>query len=443
MQSLKGSKKELEKVSHKRKKRTIRRSNAKLYPIYKMFSLDLLCFYSIQFLFYTITKGIDASQVLIASAFYLVSKIIMQIPSVVIADLYGHRKSLILGNFLTFLGMIFMIFVSGFESILVANIILAFGYDIKIMSETNLLYDSVSTRGGEGLYSKIDSKGSSWYYLLDGILCLIAGYLFVINNYIPVYICAIFTLISTILSFKFQDVHKKKDVGSKDINQILKEYRTDLKVSIKFIMKSRRMKSYLLFGAAFYGIIKLVATYKSELLISQGVSEQEFSTIFAIITLISGISTSYSRKFHKKFKNKTLSVLSLTFVAACLIASISARTFSNNVAIPITIACCTIFKIGEALWFVLEYKYLKNFTTENVRNKITFTYETVICIGASIMSLLGSLLLKIVNINDAFLLVSLVFLILIVVLLDYMRTRMGLRPNEYKKEDIDIDFDLD
>lgn len=34
----------------------IRRKNAKLYPIYKMFSWDLLFFYSIEFLFYTITK---------------------------------------------------------------------------------------------------------------------------------------------------------------------------------------------------------------------------------------------------------------------------------------------------------------------------------------------------------------------------------------------------
>lgn len=40
--------------------RKIKRNNAKLYPIYKMFSWDLLFFYSIQFLFYTITKKVTA-----------------------------------------------------------------------------------------------------------------------------------------------------------------------------------------------------------------------------------------------------------------------------------------------------------------------------------------------------------------------------------------------
>ena len=48
-------KKDKKKISKKR------RNNAILYPIYKMFSWDLLCYYSIEFLFLTITKGLSAS----------------------------------------------------------------------------------------------------------------------------------------------------------------------------------------------------------------------------------------------------------------------------------------------------------------------------------------------------------------------------------------------
>ena len=76
------------------------------------------------------------------------------------------------------------------------------------IAETNLLYDSVSTKGGEGLYSKLDGRGGSWYYLLDGVASLTAGYLFVINNYLPMFICLVFIIISTILSFGFKDVYK-------------------------------------------------------------------------------------------------------------------------------------------------------------------------------------------------------------------------------------------
>lgn len=83
-------------------------------------------------------------------------------------------------------------------------------------------------------------------------------------------------------------------------------------------------------------------------------------------------------------------------------------------------------------------KYLKNFTTEDMRNKITFTYEFIGGIAASIFSVLGGLLLKVLNVENSFLLVGLLSLALMVVVLDYMRTRFGLKPEEYKKEDIEF-----
>ena len=93
---------------------------------------------------------------------------------------------------------------------MIAMLFCGFGYAIKGISEGNLLYDSVATRGGDGIYTQIDSKGASAYYILDTILAVIAGYLFVINNYIPMYICLFFVILSVVLSFKFKDIYKGK-----------------------------------------------------------------------------------------------------------------------------------------------------------------------------------------------------------------------------------------
>ena len=275
----------------------IRRNNAKLYPVYKMFSWDLLFFYSIEFLFYTITKKITASEVLIINGFYLLFVILMQIPAVTITDLLGKRKSIILSNMLLIVYMLILLCFPGALSIIIADLVFALGYDMKTLAESNLLYDSVSTRGGEGIYSKLDAKGGSWYYILDGIASLIAGYLFVINNYIPMLICLGFIIISTILSFKFKDVYpvKRDKKEEKGIKVTLKEYGNDLKSSFKFILKSKRMKAFILFQIVFYSIIEIVATYNSELLINIGIPEQQFSMIFAVLTLIGGISLSLKR----------------------------------------------------------------------------------------------------------------------------------------------------
>lgn len=418
----------------------IKRNNAKIYPIYKMFSWDLLFFYSIEFLFYTITKKITAGEVLIINGFYLLFKIVMQIPAVTITDFLGKRKSIILGNVMLIIYILALIFLPGVIGIIIADAICALGYCIKTIAEANLLYDSVATKGGDGLYSKLEGKGGSWYYLLDGIASLLAGYMFVINNYAPMVICLGFIIISTILSFKFKDVYQVEQKEKENINIIktLKEYGEDLKSSFKFILKSKRMKAFILFQMIFYSIIEITDTYQGDLLTDIGVPEEQFSMIIAILTLIGGISLSLRTTIEKKFKNRTLSFISIMYIGAGIIIGVVASMATNIKIMPIILIMLTIQRISSAIWYILETKYLMNFTKEDTRNKIHFAYEFMGAIAASIFSILGGLLLNVVSVSNAFLIVGLFTFACMVVALDYMRTRFGLKPEEYKKEDIEM-----
>lgn len=417
-----------------------RRKNAKLYPIYKMFSWDLLFFYSIEFLFYTITKKVTASEVLVINGIYLLCRIIMQIPAVAITDLLGKRKSIILGNIMLIIYMLILIIVPGAIGIIIANLIFSLGYNIKTIAESNLLYDSVSTRGGEGLYSKLDAKGGSLYYILDGVASLTAGYLFVMNNYLPMFVCLGFIIISTILSFKFEDIYevkKEKNISS-GLIPTLKEYKQDLKTSFKFILKSKRMKAFILFQIVFYSLISIIDTYNGDLLTDIGIPEEQYSMIFAILNLIGGISLSLKKPIEKKFKNRTLAFISLMYIGACIVIGAISTMYADNFVIPVILVMYVIQRISTSIWYILESKYLKNFTNEDMRNKITFTYEFIGGIAASIFSILGGLLLEVASVQNAFLLVGLIALASMVVTLDYMRTRFGLKPEEYRKEDIEL-----
>lgn len=418
----------------------IRRKNAKLYPIYKMFSWDLLFFYSIEFLFYTITKKVTASEVLVINGIYLLCRIIIQIPAVAITDFFGRRKSIILGNIMLIIYMLVLMIVPGAIGIVLANLIFSLGYNIKTIAESNLLYDSVATRGGEGLYSKIDAKGGSLYYILDGIASLTAGYLFVINNYLPMFICLGFIIISTILSFRFEDIYvvKQEKNNSSGLIPTLKEYKQDLKTSFRFILKSKRMKAFILFQIVFYSLISIIDTYNGDFLTDIGVPEEQFSMIFAILILIGGISLSLKKSIEKKFKNRTLAFISLMYIGTCIAIGAISTMYTDSFIIPIILVMYAIQHISTSIWYILESKYLKNFTNEDMRNKITFTYEFIGGIAASIFSILGGLLLEVASVQNAFLLVGLIALASMVVTLDYMRTRFGLKPEEYKKEDIEL-----
>lgn len=411
-----------------------RRKNAKLFSIYKMFSWDLLFFYSIEFLFYTITKGITASEVLIINGFYLMSKIIMQLPAVVINDAVGRKNCIVIGNVALVIYILILILGKGAISIIIANLFCAIGYDLKYLSETNLLYDSVSTRGGEGLYSKIDSKGGSLYYIFDGITALISGYLFINNNYLPMILCLVCIVISTVISLMFEDIYEKPK--KKKISKTISNTLRDLKKTAKFILKSGRMKAIIIFQIVLYGTIKIIDTYRSDLLIDLGIPEEQYAVIIGILSIIGGIAVSQKRSIEKKYKNRTLTFISMSYLIGVIIVGVIASISKTNVIIPTVLLIFAIQKICSSIWFVLETKYIKNFTTEKNRSNIAFAYEIVGATSASIFSILGGILLDHTNIEYSFLIIGLISLALMVLTLDYMKTRIGLKPHQYDKKDI-------
>ena len=423
-------------MENNKKRNQARRNNAKLYPIYKIFAWDLLCYYSTEYLFLTITKGILPSQLLIVAAIYTISKVFLQIPAVIISEYLGKKKSIIIGNILVLLHSVLLILAPNFFVICIAQFICALGYDIKGICDSNLLYDSVATKGGDGLYTKLETKGGSGYYVVDAALSIMAGYLFVINEYIPMLICTICLIISVFLSLKFKDIYPVKKEKRKSIGKFIKEYKSDIITSLTFIKRSKRIKAYVLFGALFFAILRIMDTYKSNLLTDIGIGAEQYSIIRAILSLIASISVGFAKNIQTKFKNKTLTFISLSYLLSWVTIAVVSLTITNNIAIPIILVLYVVNRICDSQWYIVRRKYLNNFTEQKSRDKIAFTFELITSLAAGLAALLGSAILEMTDIRHAITLVALGGLALMIIVLDYMKSRFGLKPSQYKKEDI-------
>ena len=426
-------------AKHKTKKEETKakRQNAKIFPIYKMFSWDLLFFYSTQYLFYTNVKGITAGEILKLDAFFPLFIIFMQLPATICADLLGRRKSLIVGNVIMILYIFLLIILPGVVGIFIANIIYAFGYSLRGIQATNILYDSTATKGGEGLYAKINGKGATGYYILDGIASLTAGYLFVINGYLPMIICLAFTIIATIISTRFKDIYENK-LEENEISNKIKEYKKDFKISIKNIITSKRLRALLIFMGIFNALITITGTYKGSTLTELQVKPETFSMINAIFTFIAGIATTFQDKIHKKFRNRSFTFLAMIFITSIILIGILLYTNILNI-LPIILILLAIRSITMSNYYVLSERYAKNFSTPKTRTRISFATEFTTNIIEAIMVFFAGVLLDGTNIRFATLFIGLIFLIIFILILDYMRTRVGLKPEEYDKKDIELE----
>lgn len=409
-----------------------KKNNIKLYKIYRIFSWDLLFYYAIIYLFLTIEKGISPAQVLQFDAFYILFKFLAQIPSTLIIQKIGKRKSLILANFILSIHILIIMFSINFNMLLISQVLCAFSYVIKATCESDMLYDSLEHGEKRGVqFAKIDGKAFSRYYYIDAISAILAGFLFVVNPYIPMLLCFAILLIVFFISTKFEELYKEKG------KMRIKEEITNIRNSFKNILKSKRLKCLLIFNATFVALLKILQNLRNTVLIEIGMSEQYFGAIFAVLGIVTGIAARNQGRIHKKYRNRTLTFLSIPMAVSCLMMGVILLcNFNTTVLIILILALFTIQYAMKGPYYVLIKQYFNNFTNSEKRVRISTTNNIIENAIASLLIFAASYILDIIPTAYTLIIIGGIFIITFVLLLDYMRTKVGLRPEEYEKKEI-------
>ncbi len=419
------------------------KTNMKLFPIYKMFSWDLLFYYSISFLFLTQVKNFSAGEVVSADSFYIFFKMFVQFICIILIDKLGKKNCLIAGNILVALSVYIIIIANSFSHILISFFVMALGYSFKELCESSLLYNSIPTcEKKRNIFARIDAKGSSLWYIADGLTSIIAGFSYVINPFLPMYFCIGCSIISAIICFNFDDDNNVSDSNSNldtdnEYSIIgIKEYIKDIRYSFKFIFKSRRLRALLIFSVLFYSILNISSTLRSSLLVDLNVPAQYFGIIAAIYQTIASISSRKQEWFHNHFRNKMLAFFSMSMCLLFISAGI-VGLIGNSSSIFIILILYSIHYICKGPYHTLMDKYLNSFSTKEISSKIFSARSLLISIFSTIILQIASFILDHFSTSSSLIILGLTFFVAFILVLQYMKTRVGLKPEEYKKSDIE------
>ncbi len=411
------------------------KSNIKLYPIYKMLSWDLLFYYSIIFIFLVQIKHISPADVLLGEAFYPFFKFILLVPFTAIIERIGKRKSLIIANSANVISILCYIIAQNFTYVLIGQFFAAVAFVIKGMAETNLLYDNLPRGEGRGAqFSEIDGKSTAWYYYIDAITSVASGFLYIINGYLPLVLCLVCCIISVILSVKFKETERMNTSAISG-----KDYIKNLRHSFKYILQSKRLRYLIIFGAIFSGFLSVLISLRSGVLEEIAMPEQYFGVIFAVLGIVSGISAKNESKFHNRLRNKTLTVLAVPVaISNILIGFAVLAKPPYELLVAFILVMYFIQFVARGPFYTLIKRYLNNFTTHTIRNKISASYNLIESIARTLIALLSSILLRFTTSSGTILVIGCIVTIVLVILLDKMKTRVGLKPEEYSKAEIEF-----
>lgn len=433
---------ENQKIQDEEKLKEAKRRNVKLYPIYKMFAWDLLFYYPIYFLFLSQNKGLSASEIVLGNAFYTIFKLIFQPFVPMIVGLLGKRKSTVLGNIFVTISILYVILAKGsLKNYIIFNLIQALGYIFKNVCEASILDECITDKEKKNtIFTKYDGKGSAYWYTFEAVSAVFTGFLFVVNAYIPMYLCFIFCIIGTILSTKFEHYeHRVKIKKEKDRSKTLKE-KMDLAIQeYKFIFKSKRLRALYMFSGVLYGLLYIRASLTSSLLVEINIPDQFFGIITGIFTIFAALTTWQQHFIQKRLKNKVLTVFGLTYAWTLILSAIVIiLKLDYKFTLIVTFIMLTLQNMIKGPYYTLIKRYLNSFSDKHLSTKIYAINGIVEDVGGIIISLAVSLLLEHTTTAYTSLILGIVSLILFIIILDYMKTRIGLAPEEYDKKDIEF-----
>ena len=107
----------------------------------------------------------------------------------------------------------------------------------------------------------------------------------------------------------------------------------------------------------------------------------------------------------------------------------------NLVGIIIILSVYMIQGFVNGMYYTIIDRYLMNFTNKEIDTKIVAIYNLIRNSIRMLFGFLASFILGITTTANALTIVGIIFTIIFIVVEQYMKTRVGLKPEEYSKEE--------
>lgn len=276
----------------------------KIFPWFSGLSGDLIFFIAIDTLFLTQVKDLNASQISMISFISCLLCVLLQKVILKIIEKIGNNASIRVGAILLLFSSIFLIIGKDTWTLSLYRIFRDLSQTFMIMKNV-VLKDNLIYTKEEELFVPITTKAQTIYAVATTINAILMSYLYSVNNYFPVYISVLFSIVWIIMSFFIIDIVEVNKIKIKNKQQVEKVKLSKIIVLILIVM------------ALFAGIIN-ASQNKVKLLIQYDFSDlysaENVAIYLGFVVLISRIGRILSNmifeKVYPRLKDKLGIILS-------------------------------------------------------------------------------------------------------------------------------------
>lgn len=298
------------------------KKNIWIYYLFK-FLRQLTFFMPIYALFF-IENGLSMSQVLLISTTIVISSQIFQIPTGIFADLYGRKKSVIIGAIFNFLAIFTYSIGTNFQTFIIGAIFMGIGVSFISGAFQAIIYDSLFELNKTKEYLKVEGRSSFYYGFAMVFAGIIGGIIAEKGLRLTYYLTLIPSFLAIITLFFLYEpkTHHKKE------ENFLVHYKDAYKLTItnkKILYLIFYFGINMTFMFIFFNFLQIYFTTTFE------ISKTYMGLLYSIFLLASAISGYFAHKIEEKFGDKKALILNplLLFIGLIIVL------FTKNIFLSI------------------------------------------------------------------------------------------------------------
>ncbi len=328
------------------------------YAIFMLLEGLAISFFFGTYSLFLVEKGLSLLEVNLLNGSFMVAIFLFEIPTGVIADFFGRKKSVIIGLLVYALSFLFYFFSDNLWQFLLAEIIGAVAFTCISGALEALVVDSLNHHKYNGCFNKVFRKSEVRQL---GILvgAIIGSFADQVDLSLPWLLSSIvFAILSFLALFLFrEDYFEKPKKGQSGYLAILNEARN----SINYGLKNHRIMLISLFSATLAFIVQALNMYWPIIFKDDfGIEVKFMGFIFAGIIIFTFAGSQLSGIWLKIFKSQKKAIFFsqiITFVGilACLL------TLNLNYFLTFFL----LHEVGRGLFKPLLRTYINN----NIDNK--------------------------------------------------------------------------
>lgn len=251
--------------------------------------------------------GLNMSQIFILKSVYSIAMVATELPSGYLADVWGCRKTIILGAILGTVGILIYSISSDFYSFILAEIILGVGFSFISGADSAILYDSLKAENREDDYIKYEGQITSAGNFAEALAGVAGGFLATISLRTPYYFQVFIAAVAIPAAFMLKEPQHVLDRVRLKMSEILS--------IVKLTYQQVEMRSAIMIssftGAATLTYAWFVQPYFQE----AGVPVSVFGILWTLLNLSAGVFSMFSYRIERLLGNKKTLLLIVVFIS--------------------------------------------------------------------------------------------------------------------------------